>query len=313
MVTVAVLGTGNMGSAIARRLASQDVALVLFNRTPDRARRLAEELSASVAATPAAAAAEADVVITMVSDDEALRELCGGPDSVLHGARPGSITVQTSTVLPSTVRDLAAEFVERGLRFLDAPVSGSVTSAQAGELALIVGGDPETLERARPVLERISRRIFEVGPVGNGAAVKLAVNHLIFSLNVALSEALVLAEAAGVDRAAAYDAFAGGAAGAPFVGYKRTAFVEPGTIPPAFAMNLAEKDMRLILDLATQTGTPMAQAELNLESLRRAASALGDDRDFSELATYLRSVRSEQRSGQQAWQQTSRKEQAHAR
>ena len=139
----------------------------------------------------------------------------------------------------------------------------------------MVGGDSEVLDRARPVLEAMSRRIFEVGEVGSGAAVKLAVNHIIFGINVAVSEALVLAEAAGVERDRAYDVFAGGAAGAPFVQYKRPAFVEPGSMPPAFSMNLAEKDMLLIAELAGATGTPMAQGEVNLASLRLAAAALG--------------------------------------
>jgi len=289
---VAVLGLGNMGSAIARRLASQAFPLVLYNRTLERARSLAEELGAESAATPAEAASRADVLITMVSDDAALRELCTADDGVLGGARPNSVTVQTSTVLPETARGLGESFAERGLDFLDAPVSGSVTSAQSGELALIVGGDADALRRATPVLEAMSRRIFAVGPVGSGAAVKLAVNHIIFGINVAVSEALVLAEAAGVERGKAYDVFAGGAAGAPFVQYKRSAFMEPGALPPAFSMNLAEKDMVLIGELARDTGTPMAQAEVNLASLRQAAAALGGDHDFSELAVYLRSKQS---------------------
>jgi 3-hydroxyisobutyrate dehydrogenase/2-hydroxy-3-oxopropionate reductase len=291
---VAVLGLGNMGSSIARRLAGQGLELVLYNRTFGRAQDLATELGAEYAASPAEAASTANVIITMVSDDAALRELCEAQDGVLTGARPGTITVQTSTVLPDTVRALGRTFAERGLEFLDAPVSGSVTSAQSGELALMIGGEPESVERARPVLEVIARRIFEVGPVGSGAAVKLAVNHIIFGINVAVSEALVLAEAAGVEREKAYDVFAGGAAGAPFVQYKRTAFVEPGKLPPAFAMDLAEKDMLLIDQLARITGTPMAQADVNLASLRQASQALGGERDFSELATYLRSQQATQ-------------------
>jgi 3-hydroxyisobutyrate dehydrogenase/2-hydroxy-3-oxopropionate reductase len=289
---VAVLGTGNMGSAIARRLASQGFALTLYNRSPERAESLAREFSAETATTAARAAAEADVIITMVSNDAALLDLCEGADGVLSGAKPGSVTLQASTVMPNTVIELGRQFEARGLGFLDSTVSGSVTSAAAGELALLVAGDAEAIERARPVLEQMSRKIIVVGPVGSGAAVKLAVNHIIFSLNCAVSEALVLAEAAGVDRATTYDVFAGSAIGAPFVQYKRTAFVEPGSIPPAFSMDLAEKDMRLILDLARDTGTPMAQAELNLQSLRRASTALGGDHDFSELAVYLRSQRS---------------------
>ncbi len=129
---VAVLGLGNMGSAIARRLASQGFAMTLYNRSRDRAMTLATELDAAVADSPAAAAAEADVTIAMVSNDQALRDLVTASDGVLTGAKPGSITVQTSTVLPETVRELGGEFAARGLEFLDSPVSGSVTSAAAG-------------------------------------------------------------------------------------------------------------------------------------------------------------------------------------
>jgi 3-hydroxyisobutyrate dehydrogenase-like beta-hydroxyacid dehydrogenase len=291
---VAVFGCGNMGSAMARRIAGQGFQLCLYNRTPDRARAMALELGGEFAATPAAAAAGADVLLTMVSDDTALNELCHGADGLLAGASPGSVTVQTSTVLPETVRALAQEFAKRELLFLDSPVSGSVTSATAGELALLVAGSAAAVERARPVLEVLSRRIFEMGAVGNGAAMKLAVNDVVFALNVALSEALVLAEAAGVDRSLAYDAFAGSAIGAPFLQYKRGAFVEPQSLPPAFTFDLVEKDFSLILDLARRTGTPMAQAEANLAALRSASAALGGDRDFSELAVFIRGQRSEQ-------------------
>jgi 3-hydroxyisobutyrate dehydrogenase/2-hydroxy-3-oxopropionate reductase len=112
------------------------------------------------------------------------------------------------------------------------------------------------------------------------------------ALDVALAEALVLAEAAGVDRAAAYEVFAGGAAGAPFVQYKRGAFLDPESVPVAFSLALAEKDLSLILALAERTDTPMSQAEVNLEIMRAAAAALGRERDFSEVATHLRSHRS---------------------
>jgi len=291
---VAVLGIGHMGSAMARRLAAQGFEVILFNRTAARAQELATDVGAQVAPSAADAAARADVIITMVADDDALRELCTSPTGILAGAQAGSVTVQTSTVLPDTVRELGEAFTERGIGFLDAPVSGSVTTAAAGELALMVGGDAQHLETARPVLEALATRIFQVGPVGVGAAVKLAVNNIIFSLDVAVAEALVLAEAAGVERAAAYDVFAGGAAGAPFLQYKRSAFVDPGSVPVAFSFALAHKDLSLILALAERTGVPMAQAEVNLETLRSAAAALGIERDFSEVATHLRSQRSAQ-------------------
>jgi 3-hydroxyisobutyrate dehydrogenase-like beta-hydroxyacid dehydrogenase len=291
---VAVLGIGHMGSAMARRLAQQGFELVLYNRTAARAEELAAEIGASVAASAAEAARDCDILITMVADDAVLTDICSGPDGILAGVRPGSVTIQTSTVMPETVRRLERDFRAAGAGFLDAPVSGSVTTAAAGELAFMVGGDPAHLERARPVIDALSRKVFHLGPVGSGAAVKLAVNAVIMALDVAVSEALVLAEAEGVDRAAAYDVFAGGAAGAPFLQYKRSAFLEPASAPVAFSFRLAEKDLTLITALATRTGVPVAQAEANLAAIRSAAIALGDERDFSEVATHLRSKQAEQ-------------------
>jgi 3-hydroxyisobutyrate dehydrogenase-like beta-hydroxyacid dehydrogenase len=288
---VAVLGVGNMGSAMARRLAGKGFEVVLYNRTRDRADALAADIGARVVTSPAEAARTADVLITMVADDDALRRLCSSDDGIVAGAQPGNVTLQTSTVLPDTVRDLGETFAGRGLAFLDAPVSGSVTTAASGELTLMVGGATKDLERARPVLEAIGKRIFHIGDVGAAAAVKLAVNDIILALDVAIAEALVLAEAAGVDRAVAYDVFAGGAAGAPFVQYKRAAFVDPESVPPAFSFELAQKDMSLILALAERTGVPMSQARANSAVLRAAADTLGRNRDFSEVATHLRSLR----------------------
>lgn len=288
---VAVLGIGNMGSAMARRLAGQGFEVVLYNRSRDRADALADDIGARVVTSPAEAARAADVLITMVADDDALRRVCTGDDGILAGAGPANVTVQTSTVLPDTVRQLGETFAGRGLAFLDAPVSGSTTTAAAGGLTFMVGGEDRHVDRAQPVLDALGKQTFRLGSVGSAAAVKLAVNDIILALDVAISEALVLAEAAGVDRAAAYDVFAGGAAGAPFVQYKRAAFVDPGVAPPAFSFELAQKDMSLILALAERAGVPMTQAHANSTVLRAAADALGSERDFSEVATHLRSLR----------------------
>ena len=143
-------------------------------------------------------------------------------------------------------------------------------------------------ERARPVLEHLARRIFHVGELGTGAAMKLAVNTLIYGLNGAVAEGLVLAERSGIDRALAYDILAASAAGAPFVGYKRAAFVDPDATPIAFALELAAKDLGLITELADRFGVPIPQARTNLEVVRAAAADVGPDADFSAVATHLR-------------------------
>jgi 3-hydroxyisobutyrate dehydrogenase-like beta-hydroxyacid dehydrogenase len=286
--TVAVLGAGRMGSAMAERLAGQGVAVVVYNRSPDRATGLAGRIGASVATSPADAASTADVIISMVADDDAVRALFVGPDGIAAGIRPGSVAVDCSTVLPDTIRSVADAVRARGAGIVDAPVSGSVGSTLAGELTIMAGGEAADLERARPVLERLARRVFHVGPLGSGAAMKLAVNTLIYGLNGAVAEGLLLAERNGIDPALAYDVLAASAAGAPFVGYKRDAFLAPDRTPVAFSLALAAKDLRLIGELAEASGTAMPQAATNLAVIRAAERSLGEDADFSAVASHLR-------------------------
>jgi 3-hydroxyisobutyrate dehydrogenase-like beta-hydroxyacid dehydrogenase len=300
MTAVALLGTGRMGSAMARTLARAGIQPVLYNRTAERAETLARELGTRTAGTAAEAAAAADVTLSMVADEDAVEELYRGDDGLIAGLREGSVAVDLSTVPPSSIRALEQAVRARGAGILDAPVSGSVMTADSGQLTLMVGGEARDLERARPALEPLAKAIFHVGPLGSGAAMKLAVNAVIFGLNNALSEALVLAERAGVDRAVAYEVLAASAVGAPFVQYKRAAFLEPETTPTAFALELAEKDLRLITTLARDLGVPMAQAQTNIELIRAAGRDRAGD-DFASVAVHLR-----ERSAQRPTAATSR-------
>lgn len=288
MTTVAVVGTGRMGSAMARALARSGTELVLYNRTAERATALADELGARVASTPAEAAGGAEVCLTMLADRPAVEAAWTGGDGLLAGAASGSVLVDMSTVPPDTLHPYAASAAEAGAGVLDAPVSGSVALAESGQLTIMAGGEPEYLERARPVFDRLAKQVFHIGPLGSGAAMKLAVNAVIFGLNNALSEALVIAERAGIERGVAYEVIAKSAAGAPFVGYKRAAFLDPDATPVAFALELAEKDLRLISELADSVGLDATQLRANVELTRAASAAVGADRDFSAVATYLR-------------------------
>ena len=293
MATVAVVGTGRMGSAMARSLAQGGIDLVLHNRTPERAEALANELGASLAASPAEAAAAAEVAITMLADGPAVEATWGGPDGLIAGARDGSVLVDMSTVPPETLPALAGAVRARGAGILDAPVSGSVSLAESGQLTIMAGGSDDDLERARPTLEKLAKGITHVGPLGSGHALKLAVNALIFALNGGVSEALVLAERAGIERAVAYDVFAGGAAGAPYIGYKRQAFVDPDATPVAFSLDLAAKDLRLITQLAERLGVPMEQTRVNQRLVADAMDLLGPERDASSVAIHLRELTKE--------------------
>ncbi|MBX3029864.1 MAG: NAD(P)-dependent oxidoreductase [Chloroflexi bacterium] len=292
MTTVAILGVGRMGGAMARSIARAGFPVVLSNRSVDRAVALAAELGDTARAVDSAAeaAAAADVCISMVSDGAAVEALYRGPGGVLEGLRAGSVAIDSSTVPPSVSRGLAADVRARGADLLDAPVSGSVTLAETGKLTALVGGETATVERARPVLDAFAARVFHMGPLGSGAVIKLAVNAIIFGLNHSVAEALVLAERAGVDRATAYEVFMASAIGAPLVQYKRDSFVTPETAAVAFSLALAAKDLSLIGQLADEVGAQIPQARLDAAVIDAATAALpgGPDRDMADVAQHLR-------------------------
>ena len=287
-MTVAVVGTGRMGGAMVATLRTAGFPVRAWNRTPATAREVAERTGASMVATAAEAIAEADVVITSLADDAAVIETYTGPTGVVAGVREGQVILEMSTIAPRTVRDIGSQVEQHGATLLDAPVSGSVSTVEKGELTIMVGGDPSALERARPVLDALATKVFHVGVLGAGATMKLAVNALIHAIDVGLSEALVLAEKAGVDRSSAYDIFASGAAAAPFVLYKRPAFEDPDNAPLTFTLDLMAKDLDLILSLAREVDASMGQAERNREVVERALTGGFSGRDMSAVAEYLR-------------------------
>ncbi|HEY6566030.1 MAG TPA: NAD(P)-dependent oxidoreductase [Actinomycetota bacterium] len=286
--TVAVIGTGRMGGAMASSIARGGFDVVLWNRDASKAERLGAALDMPVAPTPADAASRADVVVTSLADDEALERVYLGKDGVVEGIRPGTVAVDTSTVDPRTIDRVGLDVDETGAGFLDCPVSGSVSTVESGALTIMVGGEAHLLERVRPVLETLASRVIHVGDRGAGAATKLAVNGLVHGLNVALSEAVVLAERAGVDRSTAYEVFASGAGGAPFVQYKREAYEHPDDVPVAFSLDLVEKDLLLITALGDRVGAPMRQAETTLDIVHRANAGGFAARDLSAVAVFLR-------------------------
>jgi 3-hydroxyisobutyrate dehydrogenase-like beta-hydroxyacid dehydrogenase len=284
---VAFLGTGRMGAAMAGSLCRAGFEVAVWNRTPSKAEAVAREIGARVHATAADAVSSAGVVLSSLADDEAVRDVYGS-DGAAAGLGAGTVVLEMSTIAPRTVRELLPAVEERGASLLDAPVSGSVALAEKGELTVMVGGDQQALDRARPVLEALSKRIVHVGDLGAGATMKLAVNALVHAINVAVSEALVLAERSGVERSVAYEVFASGAGAAPFVLYKRAAFERPDETPVAFSLDLVAKDLDLILSLAEEVGAPMDQAVVNASVVRAAVEAGLGPRDLSGIAVFLR-------------------------
>ena len=285
---VALVGAGRMGSAMAGRVAAAGHDLMVFNRTRSRAEELARRTGARVAETADEAAASAEICLVSLADDAAVTATYLADDGLIAGVQPGGVVCDLSTIAPATVRGLTPLVAQKGATLIDTPVSGSVSVVESGTLTLMVGGDQAALERARPVLEAFAKSIFHLGDVGAGATMKLVVNSLIHSLNVAVSEALVLAEKAGLDRQAAYEVFEAGATGAPYVKYKRAAFLKPGEVPVAFTLALVAKDQSLIHDLAQQVGARMDQTEAGRQLVAEAVQSGMGERDISEVAEFLR-------------------------
>jgi 3-hydroxyisobutyrate dehydrogenase-like beta-hydroxyacid dehydrogenase len=287
---VALVGAGRMGAAMVGTLRRAGVEVLVFNRTRAKAEAVAQATGAAVAGSARDAAADAQVVISSLADDAAVGGAYAGSDGIAAGLQPGAVVLETSTIDPGTVRRLRTLVEDRQAFLLDTPVSGSVQLVEAGQLTVMAGGDAAVLDRVRPLLDVLAKQVFHVGPLGSGAVMKLTVNAVLHGLNLALAEGLVLAEKAGVDRATAYDVFAASAVAAPFVHYKRPAFEHPGQAPVAFSLDLAAKDLALVLALAEQAGTPMQQAATNRKVVDAAVAAGLGDRDLSELASFLRST-----------------------
>jgi 3-hydroxyisobutyrate dehydrogenase/2-hydroxy-3-oxopropionate reductase len=285
---VAMVGLGRMGSAMARRFHETGHELVLWNRDRSKAEAVAADTGAAIADTAAAAAAGAGIVVSSLADDQALRDVYLGGQGVATGIRSGSIAVDTSTVDPETSIEVGEAVDSKGARFIDCPVSGSVSTVEAGALTIMAGGDVDVIAEVEPLLASISKQVIRVGDRGAGSACKLAVNGLVHGLNVALSEALVLAEKAGVSREKAYEVFVGGAGGAPFVQYKRDAYEHPEDAVVAFSLDLVAKDLELITGLGHRVGAPMEQAGTGLAIVKKAIASGMGDRDLSAIAVYLR-------------------------
>jgi 3-hydroxyisobutyrate dehydrogenase-like beta-hydroxyacid dehydrogenase len=300
MTRIGFAGLGRMGTPIVRNLAAAGFPLTLWNRGRAAADALAAELAGEVASearsevasevaeSPAALAAASDVVMTMVSDDTAVESVYLGEQGIVAGIRPGTAAVDLSTVAPTTSTRLAGAVGERGAVFVDAPVSGSTAAAQSRALILMAGGEDAAVALVRPVLEAIGSAVHHLGPVGSGAAMKLAVNAIVYGLTEAVSEGLVLAERAGIDRLAAYEVIANSAVAAPLVHYRREIFERPGEGPVSFRLALGVKDLRLIMDLARRVGAPMPQAACNLQVLDSAATDGFADWDLAGVAEWLR-------------------------
>jgi 3-hydroxyisobutyrate dehydrogenase-like beta-hydroxyacid dehydrogenase len=271
-VRVGVVGLGIMGSGMADNLLAKGHEVGVYNRTATRTQRFVD---AGATAHPSAAelAAASDVVLVCVSDTPDVEAVLFGDLGVAAGIRTGSLVIDASTISPEATRAFAARLAEQGVAFVDAPVSGGSEGAAKGILSIMVGGAAEDVERARPVLESIGRTITHVGPVGAGQTCKL-VNQILVVVNMlAVSEALLLAEAGGLDLAKTIAAVEGGAAGSWMLSNRGPQVVRRDW-RPGFTIDLQQKDLRLVLEAADSLGVPLL-ATSTVHQLYRTLQAAG--------------------------------------
>jgi 3-hydroxyisobutyrate dehydrogenase len=275
---VGFLGLGAMGAPMAAHLARRG-RLTVWNRTAARAAEFVARHEAAVAGTPREAAA-AEVVITCLGTSADVAALLEGPDGLLAGLRPGALLLDCTSGDPATSRRIAARLAERGVAFADAPVSGGTNGAEAGTLTVMVGADPATFARARPVLETFGRRIEHVGPVGAGDALK-AVNNALLAVNIlAAGEGLAAVVKAGVAPRTALEVL-NASSGRSFVSEVLVPErVLTGTWPRSFRLALLDKDVGIAAGLLAETGVAGPLLETARALLGAARSALGEAADY---------------------------------
>ncbi|MCB1956017.1 MAG: NAD(P)-dependent oxidoreductase [Rhodocyclaceae bacterium] len=286
---VGFVGLGAMGRPMAENVAAAGHALRVWGRRPASTAALADA-GATVCATPREMASACDVVVSVVTNGEDVKAVALGDDGILAGLPAGAIHVDLSTIAPGIARELSAVYAQQGAEFLDAPVSGGSTGARAGTLAIMVGGDEDAFERARPVLEAMGKTIRRIGPSGAGQVAK-ACNQMIFVTAVqACAEALHLAEASGVDVARVRQALLGGSAWSRALDVWGDKMVTRD-FSPGVESRLHHKDFRILMNEAMSTGVPLPIAAQVWQQLNAMmGSGFGRD-DTSSLLRVLEQSR----------------------
>lgn len=280
---VGFIGLGLMGKPMAQNLLRAGFPLTVWNRTKSKADDLVRA-GAKLAENPREAAAQSDVLITIVSDPPALEEVLFG-SGALEELRKGTILIDSSTVSPDTERRVAAACAERGVDFLDAPVTGGTWGAEKGELVFMVGGEAKVLDRAKPVLEAMGKKFFLLGPNGAGQTVKLGMNLLLALEIDAWAESLALVTKAGVPAERLIEVMQSSMGHARLLDVK-TPLMLKNEYPASFPLRLMHKDLRLALELAREHGTRLPAAEAAYATYTAVKDASKDDPDFAAVARF---------------------------
>ncbi|MBM3687206.1 MAG: NAD(P)-dependent oxidoreductase [Actinobacteria bacterium] len=278
MARVAFVGLGDMGQVIVPRLLAAGHEVIGWNRSAGKATYLVEQ-GMVLADSPRAASEGADVVLSIVTDAPAVRAVALGEDGILAGLGPEAVYLDMSTISPEASREVSSAFADAGRIMLDAPLSGSPVTVQAGKASVMVGGDRDAYERVRPVLLDIGPTVSYIGPRGTAVQAKLSINLLLMVEVIAFGEAVALAEKGGVERQAIVDAILHSVAASPVLGY-RGPFVLDGQMPekPLADVTLQQKDMTLVLEQGRLLGMPLPLAS-SANEMMNACRGMGIDRN----------------------------------
>jgi 3-hydroxyisobutyrate dehydrogenase len=289
MNRVAVLGLGIIGGGIARNLLHKGFSVVVWNRTPARAEPF-RALGAEAAASPAAAARGADVVIDAVTDVDASRTVWTGEQGALAAMTPGAAAVECATLTVNWIRELHGLAAGRGTPFVDCPVTGGREGAEKGTLTLLIGAEEDELAAVRPVLEAFSARIFRFGPPGMGTAFKL-INNLILATQILVTgEGIAFAERSGLDLLLVAEAIQSGAMASPIVKAKLPFILKRDFSDTNFALRWMLKDLRYGLEYADEIGLRLPAAERICELFAEADSRGWGGMDYSAVADLARAA-----------------------
>jgi 3-hydroxyisobutyrate dehydrogenase-like beta-hydroxyacid dehydrogenase len=271
MSTIAFIGTGAMGARMAANLMAAGHKLRVYNRDRDKTRPLVEK-GAEACDSPAAAVRGAEFAVSMVADDVATRAVMLGADGAVAAAAKGTVIVDSSTNTPAMAREVAKAAAERGVAYLDAPVSGSLAQAQGKELVFMVGGERAAFDKAQPLFTAMGRQATHMGASGGGATIKLINNMLSGTMTAAIAEAAIVCEAAGVDLAAALEVLGEGAAASRLLKTRMPKMFKRD-FAAQFQLELMEKDLRYFQMLAQEVDRPTPVAALvrtEFQAARRA-------------------------------------------
>ncbi len=286
--SIGFIGLGIMGQPMAMNLVKAGHKVAVFNRTRSKAEAL-EKAGARVATSPAEAAREADVVISIVSDSAAAEEVILGKDGALEGLRAGAIVIDSSTISPVVSRKLACHAAGKAAQMLDAPVTGSKHGAEKGELTFMIGGERAVLERAMPVLQVLGKKHIYCGPNGSGLAAKLAQNAIQATMLEVFCEGWVLAAKAGVQPRTMFEIIQSSMARASLTDFKAP-FIFNGDFTPYFPLKLMHKDLELAMEAAYAQSVVMPAAAA-VKEVYGAAKARGKgDQDYAAVITFLEEI-----------------------